>query len=65
MMNFRLKAMTQTPPQYFIKWRSEIDKIRLSGSTAHTAASNGTHKINIDLLHIFLCIISVLYAKYL
>ncbi|XP_050539995.1 uncharacterized protein LOC126904792 isoform X2 [Daktulosphaira vitifoliae] len=60
----KLKAMTQTPPQYFIKWRSEIDKIRLSGSTAHTAASNGTHKINSILLNIFFCIFALLIKSY-
>lgn len=39
---FRLRAMTQTPPQYCIKWRSDVDRARLSGSTAHTAAASGS-----------------------
>jgi len=37
--------MTQTPPQYYIKWRSDVDRARLSGSTAHTAAASRSLKL--------------------
>jgi len=55
--------MTQTPPQYYIKWRSDVDRARLSGSTAHTAAASaGSLKLANDWT-ILLFTIIFLYVK--
>lgn len=57
--------MTQTPPQYYIKWRSNVDRARLSGSTAHTAASNGSLRLIHSWTMIIFFVIAVLslYTK--
>lgn len=54
--------MTQTPPQYYIKWRSDVDRARLSGSTAHTAAASGSSKLFISWT-ILLTAVSVYIKK--
>ncbi|XP_050435516.1 uncharacterized protein LOC126842547 [Adelges cooleyi] len=60
----KLRAMTQTPPQYYIKWRSEIDRVRLSGSTAHTRAASGSTKpTNSFFVIIFFALIFTFYVN--
>lgn len=59
---FRLRAMTQTPPQYYIKWRSDVDRARLSGSTAHTAAANESLKLANNWTMLLFTVI-LLYVK--
>lgn len=56
--------MTQTPPQYYIKWRSDVDRARLSGSTAHTAAANRSLKLTNNWTILLINIIFV-YVKQL
>lgn len=58
----KLRVMTQTPPQYYIKWRSDVDRARLSGSTAHTAAASGSMKFANNWTILLLTII-FLYVK--
>lgn len=53
--------MTQTPPQYYIKWRSDVDRARLSGSTARTAATNGSSKLMHNWTILF--IVVLVYVK--